>query len=172
MNSRKKKILNLLSEKENFSINFICSGNIIRSPYAEILFEKLIADSNEGLVNKILVESGGVRYRNSRISNQTKSMLLKEGISKERIHRFTPRFFPDFPDMFEKNDLILVMEQSHLTEIPSKFTEIAFLLLEFTFGKREDVPDPYFDPPYERVYNILKKALFELNTQFLNALEA
>ena len=153
--------------QESFTINFICSGNIIRSPYAELLFEKLIR-KYDVLSNKISVESGGVKYRNSMISEESAVMLLKEGVAEERINRFSPRFYRDFPEMFEKNDLILVMEQSHLKCIPRKYSDKSFLFLDFVYGKAiGDVPDPYFDPPFERAYNMIKDALLSLLDQIL-----
>ncbi len=159
MKDRSKNFLNNLIKKNSIGINFVCSGNIIRSPYAEILFEYLIKKEINENFQKIMVESGGVRYRNSMISEESTVMLLKEGVSQERINQFTPRYYPDYPNMFDSVDLILVMERSHLQSIPSVHKNKAFLLLDFVYGQSEDVPDPFFDPPYERSYNMIKKAL-------------
>ena len=93
-------------------------------------------------------------------------MLLKEGVSKKRIKQFVPRYFPDYPNMFDSVDLILVMEQSHLGSIPSQHKNKAHLLLNFVYGRIEDVPDPYFDPPYERSFQMIKKALEDLIVEF------
>ncbi len=154
-----KTLLGKIYSQESFTINFVCSGNIIRSSYAEMLFEKLIREFDV-LSQKIQVESGGVKYRNSMISEESALMLIKEGVSKERINRFSPRFYRDYPEMFEKSDLILVMEQSHLQYIPQKFREKSFLFLDFVYDQTiGDVPDPYFDPPFERAYNMIKEAL-------------
>ncbi|MHA1978146.1 MAG: arsenate reductase/protein-tyrosine-phosphatase family protein [Candidatus Hodarchaeales archaeon] len=157
-----ENFLKNLTRQNSIAINFICSGNIIRSPYAEILFEHLITITNTELAQKIRVESGGVRYRNSIISEESATMLLKEGISQKRIDQFSPRYFPDYPTMFDSVDLILVMEQSHLRSIPEKYLGKAFLLLKFVYGQNENVPDPYFDPPFERSFNMIKTALTDL----------
>ncbi len=162
MRDTNRDFLKSLLRKKSVRINFICSGNIIRSPYAEILFEHLIQDEKKSFFRTIQTESGGVRYRNSSISAESTDMLLREGVSQDRINHFTPRYFLDYPSMFESVDLILVMERSHLRSIPSKFKGKAFLLLDFVYGKNDDVPDPYFDPPYERAYNMIKKALQDL----------
>jgi protein-tyrosine phosphatase len=172
LKEEKIEFLESLSSKKSIRINFICSGNIIRSPYAEILFEHLIKKEKNAFFHLIHVESGGVRYRNSDISTQSAEMLFREGVSQERINQFTPRYFPDYPSMFDSVDLILVMERSHLRSIPLKFSEKAFLLLEFVYGKNEDVPDPYFDPPYEKAYNMIKKALIDLIEIINNNLES
>lgn len=167
MKEEHKILLKKIDSKEFFKINFVCSGNIIRSPYAELLFEKLISEE-DSLRNKIQVESGGVVYRNRMISEESASMLIKEGVSKERINQFSPRYHDDYPDMFKEADLTLVMERSHLKYIPKKYKEKAFLFLDFVYGSTiGDVPDPYFDPPFERAYTMIKEALESLLEQIL-----
>jgi protein-tyrosine phosphatase len=162
-----KLLLRKIYSQESFTINFICSGNIIRSPYAEILFEKLL-EQHYVLSQKIKVESGGVKYKNSMISGESASMLIKGGVSKNRIDQFSPRFFGDYPNMFENNDLILVMEKSHLQYIPQKYKKKAYLFLDFVYGQSiGNVPDPYFNPPYERAYNMIKEALETLLEQII-----
>lgn len=166
MNEAHKILLGKIYSQESFTINFICSGNIIRSPYAEMLFEALVGE-NDVLSQKIRVESGGVKYRNNMISEESAIMLKKEGVSKERIDRFSPRFYRDYPEMFN-SDLILVMEQSHLEHIPQQFREKSFLFLDFVYGQTiGNVPDPYFDPPFERAYDMIKEALKHLLEQIL-----
>ena len=162
-----KTILKQINSKESFIVNFICSGNIIRSPYAEMLFEKMVID--EGTLNtKIQVESGGVIYRNQMISRESARMLMKEGVSEHRIKQFIPRYHNDYPNMFKESDLILVMEKSHLQYIPTKYKAKAYLFLDFVYGKTiGDVPDPYFDPPFDRAYNMIKDALKTLLEEIL-----
>jgi protein-tyrosine-phosphatase len=132
-----------------------------------MLFENLIREKDSFNLN-INVQSGGVVYKNQRISKESASMLMKEGISKERINQFSPRYHHDYPDMFKEADLILVMEQSHLQYIPEKYIQKSFLFLDFVYGQKiGDVPDPYFDPPFERAYNMIKDALKSLIEQIL-----
>ncbi|MHA1541624.1 MAG: arsenate reductase/protein-tyrosine-phosphatase family protein [Candidatus Hodarchaeales archaeon] len=167
MKEENKILFKKICSKEPFTINFICSGNIIRSPYSEMLFENLMGE-NDSLNQNINVQSGGVVYRNQMISKESALMLVKEGISKERINQFSPRYHHDYPEMFKEADLILVMEQSHLQHIPEKYKEKSFLFLDFVYGqKKGDVPDPYFDPPFERAYNMIKDALKSLVEQIL-----
>jgi protein-tyrosine phosphatase len=165
LDERKKIILENFRRSNQFSIIFICSGNIIRSPYAHLLFEHLLKDDKD-LSTKIKVESGAVTYRNYSISLESHDELLKEGISSERI-QFKPRHFMDYPDMFQRADLILVMAKGHLRSIPEGYRDKAFLLLEFTNGKSENIPDPYFNPPFSRAYIIIKNSLIQLHKFFL-----
>ena len=162
LDEHKQRILEKFRESNHFHIVFICSGNIIRSPYAHLLFEHLLEEDIK-LKSKIQVESGGVTYRNFSISMETRNMLLKEGIPPDKISEFSPRYFPDHPDMFKGVDLVLVMERNHIRKIPNKNT---FLLLEFTLGKHINVPDPYFEPPYERSFEMIKEALIQLRELF------
>ena len=157
-NERRQGILQKFRESNRLKIVFICSGNIIRSPYAHLLFEHLIEEDTE-LIKKVQVESGGVTYRNYSISMEAHDMLVKEGVSTKKIAEFTPRYFPDHSNMFQNVDLVLVMEKGHIRKIPNKNT---FLLLEFTLGISSNVPDPYFDPPYERSFQMIKEALIRL----------
>jgi len=162
-----RALLRKIYSQESFTINFICSGNIIRSPYAELLFEKLIQDSNV-LHQKIRVESGGVKYKNTRISEESTLMLLKDGVSQDRINKFSPRFIRDYPKMFEKSDLILVMEKNHLRYLPDRDQKRSYLFLDFIYGKSiGNVPDPYFDPPFDRAYKMIKEALITLLDRIL-----
>ncbi|MFX1507502.1 MAG: hypothetical protein ACFFDC_15570 [Promethearchaeota archaeon] len=162
LDEHKQRILEKFRESNHFRLVFICSGNIIRSPYAHLLFEHLLEEDIK-LKSKIQVESGGVTYRNYSISMETRNTLLKEGVPPDKISEFSPRYFPDHPDMFKGADLVLVMERNHIRKIPNKNT---FLLLEFTLGKPINVPDPYFEPPYERSFGIIKEALIQLRELF------
>ena len=167
LKKEEKAIVRKIYSKEPFVINFICSGNIIRSPYAEMLFEKMVLDECS-LRSKIHVESGGVIYRNQMISRESARMLMNEGVSEDRIKRFTPRYHNDYPNMFKEANLILVMEKSHLQYIPAKHKDKAYLFLDFVYGRTiGDVPDPYFDPPFDRAYNMIKDALRTLLEEIL-----
>lgn len=168
LEQRKLQIKQKFQTSNLFAINFICSGNIIRSPYAHLLFDHLI-NGEIRLRSRIEVESGGVKYRNNTISYESREMLLMKGVSEDKIEKFQPRYFPDHPDMFKDVGLILVMEKSHINRLPKSVQDRAFLLLEFTQGMRKNVPDPFFDPPFERAYRMIDKSLDLLLTFFINS---
>ncbi len=165
MKRRKIRIKETFKKSNSFTINFICSGNIIRSPYAHLLFFHMI-NGYPQLKRRIKVESGGVKYRNSSISSESYEMLLKKGVSEKIIAEFKPRYFLDHPNMFKSVDLILVMEKTHIRFLPKSVQNKAFLLLEFTQGVSENIPDPFFDPPFERAYNMIDKSLKLLENFF------
>ena len=162
---QKNLILQRFRESDQFNIIFICSGNIIRSPYAHLLFEHLI-QKDEDLKKKVRVESAGVIYRNYSISSESRNMLLREGVSSNKISQFFPRFSLDYPEMFQDVDLVLVMEKSHIQRIPEFIRNKSFLLLEFTLGINDNIPDPYFDPPFDRSFRMIKESLLNLREFF------
>lgn len=148
--------LQLMASKEKISLLFICSGNIIRSPYAEILFEKMLVEAD--LESRFILSSGAVTYRNSRISTMSYNELLKEGISSSRIKSFYPRHIDDHRHLFSNADIILVMSRDHQSKL-SRFKEKSHLLTEFAGLSPEDVPDPYFESTPEIAYNMIKRSL-------------
>ena len=147
-NQEKERILDKFEQSKEFKINFVCSGNVIRSPYAHLLFENIIKGTE--LEKRIVVESSAVKYRNHQISHESYHTLLDEGVPEEVIQKFYPRHFIDHPEIYDDVDVILVMEKSHIKQLPERFQGKAFLLVEFTQGREQNIPDPYFDPPYER----------------------
>ena len=62
MEMKKERILQKLKEKSQIRILFNCSGNIMRSAYGEIIFEKMLQEKYGK--TKIISESGGVIYNN------------------------------------------------------------------------------------------------------------
>ncbi|MFW9856009.1 MAG: hypothetical protein ACFFFG_13220 [Candidatus Thorarchaeota archaeon] len=165
LGTRKSEILEKFKTKSRFTINFICSGNIIRSPYAQLLFEHMIRDNPK--LNKIHVESGAVTYNNSAMYPESERALREKGIDEETISSFRPRFHLDYPEMFSRADLILVMSHKHIPRIPEEYREKTFLLRDFTLGKAENIPDPFFEPPFDRAFHMIDESLDGLLELFL-----
>lgn len=158
---RQEKVLNRFKNSPKFKILFICSGNIIRSPYAHLLFCHKIKN-DKGLSKKLIIDSGAVKFHNSEISDETYNQLLREGVSKEKILLFRPKYLGDYPEILEDSDLLLVMEKNHLKYIPLTKIDQSFLFLKFTHGLEKDIPDPFFNPPYERAYKMINLGLQNL----------
>ncbi|MFX0064356.1 MAG: hypothetical protein ACFFC7_19455 [Candidatus Hermodarchaeota archaeon] len=136
-----------LKNKKPINILFICSGNIMRSPIAEMLFEKLLTENYaEKWREKISVASGGVRFKNSEIFPLTRELLLSEGITETRIAQFKPRHIEDHPELFAEADLILAMTKGQIKRLlnyePS-YASKTMLLTEFVSNERP-IPDPWF----------------------------
>lgn len=133
-------------------ILFVCTGNLCRSPMAEMLLRDRLKEKN---MNNIVVSSAGVMtYDGSPISQYSKRVLSENDIevdSNFRSHQLA------FEDVVE-NDLILAMTLSHKIQILRKFPLSAkkvYTLSEFVEpGSKIDVDDPYGEnyKTYERIY--------------------
>ncbi|MFX1251663.1 MAG: hypothetical protein ACFFCZ_08635 [Promethearchaeota archaeon] len=140
-------MLKSLKNKKPINILFICSGNIMRSPIAEMLFEKLLTENyGETWRDKISVASGGVRFKNSQIFPLTRDLLLSEGIPAARIAQFKPRHIEDHPELFAEADLILAMTKGQIKRLLNyepNYDSKTILFTKFISDKRP-IPDPWF----------------------------
>ncbi len=126
---------------------FVCTGNICRSPTAEGVFRKMVADA--GLDREISADSAGTHdyHVGEPPDPRSCAMALSRGyrIDDLRARKFSPRDFHAF-------DLLLAMDQGHhrfMTRVmPAKRAGRLHLFLEFApdLGLR-DVPDPYYGGP-------------------------
>ena len=155
----KEQMLYKLKNKDEIRILFNCSGNIMRSAYAEIIFEKMLQDKYGD--TKIISESGGVIYKNDSIAYETKKILLEQGVSRDRINKFKSRHIDYYPEAFQGADLILTMSTEHLPYL-EKHKDKTFLLNEFAFNERTSIADPFFAGSTRKSFADVKKALLEI----------
>lgn len=101
-------------------ILFVCMGNTCRSPMAQFLLQKMRPDLN--------VKSAGLcAFNGSKISEETKHILQKEGISENKLNAFQSKQITD--KELQEDNLIFVMEQSHIEQLKLMGrTENVFLL--------------------------------------------
>ena len=123
-------------------ILFVCHGNICRSPMAEFLMKKLVAD--RGVADEFLIESAATSTEEigNRVHYGTRQVLDKYGIdySKKRAVQITR-------DDYKKYDYIIGMDSYNLRNMKRIFGEDTdnkiSLLLSFTDNPR-DVADPWY----------------------------
>lgn len=150
-------IIKKLKDKEGYiHILFVCSGNIIRSAYAEILFEKMLKDKY-GETN-IISESGALVYKNDAIYYLTRKALLSENVSRERIKKHKPRHIDYYPELFSNADIIFVFSFDHLEPI-KQFANKTFLIYEFAFGHKKTIEDPFFTGLFDESFADIKQSL-------------
>ena len=129
------------------AILFVCTGNICRSPSAEGVARKLLAEA--GLSERVTVDSAGLEGWHAGDPPDSRAIACAAGrgydLASQRARRF------DSAD-FERFALILGMDRGHVTALRARqgenSTSRVHLFLDFLpaesarYGR--DVPDPYY----------------------------
>jgi protein-tyrosine phosphatase len=139
---------------------FVCTGNICRSPTAEGVFRKLVADA--GLADRIRADSAGTHAyhvgeppdRRTQLAARSRGYDLSE-LRARRVAR----------DDFRHFDLVLAMDREHREILgglaPPSAGHKLRLMMEFARRSAHDeVPDPYYGGPegFELVLDLLEDA--------------
>lgn len=144
-------------------ILFICMGNICRSPTAEGVFRRLVAD--EGEAGWIEIDSAGTHdyHVGEPPDARAQSAAKRRGIDLAGLRA---RLLE--PEDFERFDLLLVMDETNRRDALAIARTMAGapvdrlrLFLEYApeAGVRE-VPDPYYGGPagFEHVLDLVEAA--------------
>jgi protein-tyrosine phosphatase len=144
---------------------FVCMGNICRSPMAEAVFQDMV--NKAGLSNKIESDSAGTGgwHVGEPAHSDTLNLLKRNGIPYNGRSRQIDR-----RDL-EKFDYVLMMDRDNLSFVQrygsGASAEVGLFLRyaqEAGFVSTDEVPDPYYDGTFERVYSLVtrgSKALLE-----------
>jgi protein-tyrosine phosphatase len=128
-------------------ICFVCSGNICRSPSAEIVMRALL--DGEGLTEDVDVCSAGVGdwHVGEGADPRSLEVLAARGYdgSRHRARQFSASWFDD-------HDFVIAMDRSHLRDLQrtAGSEQAAKVRLLTSFGPHPtgvDVPDPYYGGP-------------------------
>jgi protein-tyrosine phosphatase len=142
------------------SVVFVCTGNICRSPTAEGVFIKMVADA--GLSDRIVVDSAGTHgyHVGEAPDPRTQEAAARRGydLSPLRARQFERQDFVRF-------DWVLAMDRDNHSILarlaqPSTGHKLR-MMMEFARQFREiEVPDPYYGGPkgFERVLDMLEDA--------------
>jgi protein-tyrosine phosphatase len=134
-----------------YRVCFVCSGNICRSPMAEVVFRALV--DRAGLSDRVVVDSAGTGdwHAGNGADRRAVRALAEAGYdgSDHRARRFDARWFAE-------RDLVIALDAGHLKVLQSwadhagTDTEIR-LLRSFDPKLRDaqaaelDVADPYYE---------------------------
>ena len=128
---------------------FVCLGNICRSPMAEAVFKKMVADEN--LQDKIIIDSAATSSweHGNPVHHGTRERLKKEGISTAGMYSRT------LEDSDLNSDYIIGMDENNIKDINSfingrKAGEVK-RLLEYANESR-DIADPWFTGDFEQTF--------------------
>lgn len=140
---------------------FVCMGNICRSPSAEAVMNKIIAEN--GLKEKIFCDSAGTidYHEGEEADPRMKEHAKKRGIFLTSIARKI------MPEDIDKFDVILAMDNDNLSYIKNMFNNEKYsnkikLITDFCSQNcsAREVPDPYYGGPeaFEYVLDLLEDA--------------
>ncbi|MCS5735400.1 low molecular weight protein-tyrosine-phosphatase [Herbiconiux daphne] len=145
-----------------FRICMVCTGNICRSPMAEIVLRDLVEKA--GLSDQVIVSSAGTGewHVGEHADPRTVAALESHGFDGQQ-HR--ARQFD--PDWFDSLDLVVALDRSHERVLRSwarsddDRAKIRLLLsFDPEFAGRSDVPDPYYSDAamFDSVLSMVEKA--------------
>lgn len=139
---------------------FVCMGNICRSPTAEGVFNKVIADL--GTADRFLVDSAGTHayHVGEGPDSRAQQTAHSRGVNLSKI-----RARKVAPSDFEHFDYILAMDSDNyhilMDASPSEHHHKIKLFLEFAPERTEnDVPDPYYGGQhgFSHVFDLVEDA--------------
>ncbi|MDQ4214887.1 low molecular weight protein-tyrosine-phosphatase [Microbacterium capsulatum] len=128
-----------------FRVIFVCTGNICRSPMAEVVFRDIA--EKQGLGDRIISTSAGTGdwHVGEQADSRTIDALARRGYdgSRHRARQFTA-------ESFAQNDLVVALDRSHeriLRQWAHDESEEGKVTLLLSFEHHPtllDVPDPYY----------------------------
>ena len=142
---------------------FVCLGNICRSPTAEGVFRKLVAEA--GLGHAIESDSAGITdyHQGEPADPRAVRAALARGVDLRdmRARQVTPDDFTAFQRILAMDELVLAELERTVADLSIEGSGRLELLLEHAprLGLRE-VPDPYLSAPkrFEQVLDLIEEA--------------
>ncbi|WP_298876906.1 low molecular weight protein-tyrosine-phosphatase [uncultured Microbacterium sp.] len=144
-----------------FRVVFVCSGNICRSPMADVVFRRIAETS--GLSARISSSSAGTGdwHVGERADHRTLHALERLGYNGS-AHRARQFQFADF----DRNDLVVALDRSHERVLrgwarsDDDADKIALLQSFLPDAETLDVPDPYYagPPMFDEVLGMIERA--------------
>ncbi|MEU7581800.1 low molecular weight protein-tyrosine-phosphatase [Streptomyces sp. NPDC041068] len=127
-----------------FSVCFVCTGNICRSPMAESVFRSLVDEA--GLGDRVVVDSAGTDgwHEGDGADPRTVSVLRAAGHQSDHMARHFQA------DWFAKLDLVIALDSGHLRTLrrlaptPADADKVRLLRSYDPEAAEPDVPDPYY----------------------------
>jgi protein-tyrosine phosphatase len=142
-------------------VQFVCTGNICRSPLAEIVFRDLAVAAGFGDAVQVSSSGTGGWHVGDGADPRAVDVLAAHGHdgTGHRARRFRRADFDDA-------DVIVALDTTHLRDLRALAPDSAArarirLLMDSLPGHAgEDVPDPYYGAPqdFERVYALVAAA--------------
>jgi protein-tyrosine phosphatase len=139
-------------------ILFVCMGNICRSPTAEGVMRRLIADA--GLEDVVEVDSAGTGgwHAGEPPDARATAAARRRGVTLEGGARQVR------PDDFDQFDLIVAMDRENLRDLQAMAPDEGAREKLRLLAPDQDVPDPYYggDRGFETVLDMVGAACRDL----------
>ncbi len=149
---------------------FVCMGNICRSPSAEGVFRRVLAERAPNI--SIEIDSAGTH--DYHVGHPPDRRAI-EAARRRGIDLTTLRARQVTVEDFARFDLILAMDDENVEDLkrraPSEYHSRIRLLLDFApEAPMRHVPDPYYGgtPGFEQVLDLLEQASEGLLEEVLN----
>ena len=148
------------------SVLFVCMGNICRSPAAEGVFRKVVADA--GRDHEFEIDSAGTigYHAGNPADSRMRAAAMRRGYRLDSIARRLAA------DDYERFALIVAMDDDNYRDImaghPGAGAEVVRMVDFCSAIDAAEVPDPYYGGPsgFERVLDILEDACGGLLKRF------
>lgn len=140
------------------SVLFVCAGNICRSPMAEAVFQHMV--NQAGLRDEFEIDSAGTGnwHEGQQADARTLAVLEKHAIDYDGRARQVER------DDLREYDYVLAMDGDNLQDLRRLaggrrsnirlFLDAAQRAGTVSYNQ---VPDPYYDGTFERVYDLVSR---------------
>lgn len=164
-----------MSDPDPFRVIFVCTGNICRSPMAEVVLRALA--EQRGLGARVLSRSAGTGdwHLGERADERTLESLTRRGYdgSSHRARQFSAASFAE-------NDLIVALDRTHERILKAWARsdddegKVTLLRAYDPHASSTDVPDPYYAGPamFDSVLAMIETATRGLFSQLEPAVRA
>lgn len=161
-------------EPGRYRVAFVCTGNICRSPSAEVVLRSMLADPaliDPTVASRVEVDSGGMRswHVGRPMDDRSAQHLHDAGYDP-----YTVRAEQVDVTWLQTYDVVLAMDRGHLDELATLGDGPVLLFREFDpVGTGEDTPDPYYggDSGFSEVLQMVERTCRQLVLQIARALQ-
>jgi protein-tyrosine phosphatase len=151
----------------------ICTGNICRSPMAEVMLKHLIAD-DQSLTGRVDVTSAGIAnwHVGNEMDPRARDALDRAGYSRSG----TPGAYAS-SEYLNGQDFVTVMTREHLHEVRRRLSnpEVKVILWRHLIDPQNDldVADPYYggDDDFDQCLAMLRSGSERLTTMLRSRLD-